>query len=210
MDFNEFEDCIADVNVDGWIDGYFGAGNKTEGTVVFGTGCTHEVHLPAQTLSELTHTTWVRTPAGWTIPGGCQVRRNDMIFNSAAGFDSIWFRNSSDSSGSTGIVPKYYTGDCFNTAGIIPYCTVAGVGGTSLTVDTKIVWSANLSSVRFDIFVVHSATDVVAGTLSAMNTIFRDDATAFTVVSSNNGGFLRLVFGGFGTITNFGGEVRII
>ena len=63
MDFNEFEDCIADVNVDGWIDGYFGAGNKTEGTVVFGTGCTHEVHLPAQTLSELTHTCLLYTSA---------------------------------------------------------------------------------------------------------------------------------------------------
>lgn len=210
MDYNEFEDNGVDVDVDGWVDGYFGAANRTENSVTFGNGCTHEVQVPAQTLSDATHTTWVRFPPGWTVPGGCKVTRNDEIYNSATGFQAVWFRNDANSSGATGVVPKSYTGDSFNVGGIIPYCVVAGVGGTSLTVDTKIVWSPDLAAVRFDIFVEHSSTSVVAGTLSAKNTVFRDDATAFTVVTSNNGGFLRFTFGGFGTITSFGGQIRII
>lgn len=210
IDYNEFEDCIADVNLNGWIDGYFGAGNKTEGTVFFGTGSTHLVDFPAQTLSELTHTTWVSTPPGWTVPGGCQVRYNDIIYNSAVGFDGIWFRNEPVSSGGTGVRAFKYTGECFNVGGIIPYCTVTGVGGTTLTVTTKIVWNPNLSTVRFDISVIHGPTDTIAGTVSANNSVFREDATAFTVASANSGGFLQLTLGGFGTITSYSGKVRII
>ncbi|MNR27707.1 hypothetical protein D3C85_1449920 [compost metagenome] len=103
-----------------------------------------------------------------------------------------------------------YTGDCFNVGNTIPYCAVTNSTGT-LFIDTKIAWNPNLSSVRFDLVVVHSSTEVIAGTLSGDNTIFRDDAIpARTVTASDNGGFLRLTAAGFGTITSYSGKVRII
>lgn len=210
IDNCEFEANTTDINVDNWIDGYFGSSNKTTGAVTFGIGCTHTVELPVQSLSEVTHTNWLSVPASWTVPGGCEVIRNDMIYNSATGFSAPWFRNAGVSSGNSGIVPAAYTGDCFNVGDIIPYCTVTGVGGVTLVVTTKIKYAADLSAVRFDIRVVHGATAIVAGVLSAGDTIFRDDATAFTVVASDSGGFLRLTLGGFGVITSYSGKVRVI
>ena len=211
VDYCEFEDNATDINVDNWIDGYFGAGNRTENLVVFGNGCTHDVFFPAQTKSELNHTTWVKAPVGWTVPAGCQVHRNDIIFNSAVGFSAVWFRNNPLSGGNTGIVPMSFTGDCFNVGGTIPFCTVAGVGTGTLTIDTKIAWNPNMSAVRFDLLVVHSANAVIAGVLSANNTVFRDDAVAgITITPADNGGFLRFTFAGFGTITSVSGKVRII
>jgi len=210
IDNCEFEDNGTDLSVDNWIDGYFGSGNRTENSVTFGNGCTNEVRLPAQTLSDLNHTTWAPLPAGWTVPAGCKVVRNDLIFNSATGFNAGWFRNASDSSGGTGIAPLRFTGECFNVGSVIPYCTVGGVGTGTLTIDTKIVWNPNLSSIRFDLSVIHSSTSTIAGVVSANNTVFRDDATAFTVVPSDNAGFVRLTLGGFGTITSYSGKVRII
>lgn len=217
VDNCRFNACSTNINVDNWIDGVYGPGNDNQsGLVVFGNGCTHTVHTPARSLTELNHTTWINKPAGWTVPSGCQVRRNDMIFNSAVGFSAVWFRNNPDSSGvaagqGVGIVPMSFTGDCTNIGGIIPYCTVTGVGTGTLTIDTKIFWNPNLSAVRFDLLVNHSSAATIAGVLSANNVIFRDDAVAgITITPANNVGFLRLTLSGFGTITSFSGRVRII
>ena len=215
VDNCRFNACSTDINVDNWINGSFGAGNDTQsGLVVFGNGCTHEVHLPTQTKSDLNHTGWVAAPAGWTIPGGCQVVRNDIIFNSAVGFQAIWFRNNPNSSGGTGVVPKSYTGECFNVGGIIPYCAVSVAAGT-IFIDTHIVWNDNLAAVRFDVFVEHSQLDVVSGYLTCLNTVRLDagNPVGITVTASNNGGKVRLTMTGFSTITgilNFGGQVRIV
>ena len=211
MEANEFEDCDNDVNIENWVDGSFGPANRTEASVTFGPTCTHDVWLPEQALSDLNHNTWVRAPVGWTIPAGCQVHRNDIIFNSAIGFNGVWFRNDPRSSGNTGVVPKSYTGDCFNVGDIIPYCTVTGVGATTLVITTKIAWNPNLAAVRFDLVVDHSSSSVIAGILSCNNTVFRDDAVpGITITPSDSGGFLRLTLSGFGTITSFSGQVRII
>lgn len=212
VDNCRFNACSTNITVDNWLNGSFGAGNDSQsGLVTLGNGCTNDVHLPSQSKSELTHSTWVAAPTGWTLPAGCQVHRNDIIFNSAVGFNSIWFRNNPNSSGLTGVVPLSYTGDCFNVGGIIPYCTVTGVGTGTLTIDTKIAWHPNLSAVRFDLLIAHSSNAVIAGVLSANSTIFRDDAVAgITITPSDNAGFLRLAFTGFGTITSFSGKVRVI
>lgn len=213
VDNCRFNACSTNITVDNWLNGSFGAGNDTQaGLVTFGNGCTHDVYLPAQSKSDLNHTTWVIAPAGWTIPAGCQVHRNDMIFNSAVGFNSIWFRNNPLSSGNSGIVPMSFTGDCFNVGGIIPYCTVTGVGTTTLVITTKIFWNPNLAAVRFDLSVVHSSTSTIAGVISCNNAVFRDDAVpGITITPADNGsGLLRLTLSGFGTITSFSGKVRII
>jgi hypothetical protein len=211
MDANEFEDCTNDVNIDNWVDGYFGSANRVESTVTFGPGCTHEVHLPAQSKSELTHTAWLRVPAGWTVPAGCQILRNDMIYNSSLGFSSIWFRNNPSSSGNTGVVPMSYTGDCFNVGSIIPYCAVTISTGT-VFIDTKIAWNPNMASVRFDLSVIHSATDTISGWLTCNNVVRLDagNPVGITVAGSDNGGFLRLTVAGFGTITGYSGKVRVV
>jgi hypothetical protein len=212
IDNCRFNAVSTNLNVDNWVSGEFGPGNDTQsGIVTFGIGCTNTVHLPALSLSELNHTTWVAKPANWTINAGCQVRRNEMIFNSGVGFSSIWFRNNPNSSGLSGIVPKSYTGDCFNVGGTIPYCTVSGVGTGTLTITTKIAWNPNLAAVRFDLLVNHSSAAVIAGVLSANNTVFRDDAVAgITITPSDSGGFLRFTMSGFGTITSVSGQVRVI
>lgn len=213
MDGNEFEDCPIDVSVDNWIDGYYGSANKNEGLVTFGTGCVHEVRLPAQSLSQATHTSWVKAPTGWTVPAGCPVRRNDMIYNSAGGLSSVWFRNEPDSGGNTGIAPMKYTGDCFNIGGTIPYCTVTLTSGV-VTLDTKIAWNPNLASVRFDVNVIHSQNDTISGWVTCNNQVRLDagNPVGITVVASNNGGFLRLVMSGFSVagITGYSGKVRIV
>lgn len=212
VDNCRFNACSTNVNVDNWIDGVFGAGNDCQsGLVVFGNGCTHDVHLPTQTKSDLTHTSWVSAPVGWTIPGGCQVRRNDHIFNSAVGFQNIWFRNNPSSSGGTGVVPMSYTGECFNVGDIIPYCAVTISTGT-LFIDTHIVWNTNLASVRFDVSVVHSTTDTVSGWLTCNNVVRldADNPVGVTVTASNNSGIVRLTIAGFGTITSFSGKVRVV
>lgn len=213
IDGNEFEDCPIDISVDNWIDGYYGAANKNEGTVTFGTGCVHEVRLPAQYLTQAAHTTWIKAPAGWTIPAGCQVRRNDMIYNSAGGLSSVWFRNEPDSGGNTGIAPMKYTGDCFNIGGTIPYVTVTLTTGV-ITLDTKIAWNPNLASVRFDINVIHSQNDTVSGWVTCNNLVRLDagNPAGITVVASNNGGFLRIAMSGFSVagITGYSGKVRIV
>ncbi|WP_434456497.1 hypothetical protein JQR85_13490 [Stutzerimonas urumqiensis] len=213
IDYCEFEDNIVDINVDNWIDGYYGSANKNEGAVVFGPGCTHAVHLPSQTLTNLNHSSWVAAPAGWTVSGGCQVHRNDYIFNSDVGFSAPWFRHSSDSSGATGIVPLSYTGECFNVGGIIPFCSVSLSSGT-MTIDTKIRWNPNLSTVRFDILVAHSQQDVISGVLTCGNTVRLDAGSpaAITVTASDNGGMLRLVLSGFSVsgISGYSGKVRVI
>lgn len=212
VDNCRFNACSTNINVDGWLNGEFGAGNDTQsGVVTFGSGCTNTVHLQAQTLSELNHTTWIAKPANWTINAACQVRRNEAIFNSGVGFSSIWFRNNPLSSGLSGIVPKSYTGDCFNVGGTIPYCTVSGVGTGTLTITTKIAWNPNLSAVRFDLLVNHSTAATIAGVLSANNAVFRDDAVAgITITPSDASGFLMFTMSGFGTITSVSGQVRII
>lgn len=213
VDNVRFNACSTNINVDNWLNGRFGAGNDTQsGVVTFGSGCTHEVWLQAQTLSELNHTSWIAKPANWTINAACQVRRNEVIFNSGVGFSSIWFRNNPNSSGLSGIVPKSYTGDCFNVGGTIPYCTVTGIGTGTLVITTKIAWNPNLSAVRFDLLVNHSSASVIAGVLSANNTVFRDDAVAgITITPADNGsGLLKFTMAGFGTITSVSGQVRII
>lgn len=212
IDNCRFNACSTNINVDNWIDGTYGAGNDNQsGLVVFGNGCTHEVHLPAQSKSELNHTSWLRAPAGWIIPTGCQVHRNDMIFNSAVGFNAIWFRNNPDASGGTGVVPMSFTGECFNVGNIIPYCTVSNSAGT-LFIDTKIVWNPNLASVRFDLSVIHTATETISGWLTCNNTVRLDPGNpgGRTVIGSDNGGFLRLTVSGFGTITAYSGKVRVV
>lgn len=211
----EFEDCLVDVDVDGWEEGTFGSGNKTEAPVKFGNGCTNKVAYPRQALTELTQGGWVGKPSGWVVPAGCGVIRDDLVFNSAVGFNGLIFRNQADSSGGNGIVPKAFTGDSFNFPGKFPFCgPVTGIGGGSgtLVVDTNIAWNPNLSAVRFDIYVTHTPGNaVIAGRLSALNTVFRDDVTAFTVTTSDNGsGRLRFTFGGFTNITDAGGQIRII
>jgi hypothetical protein len=213
IDYCEFEDNLIDIDVDNWIDGYFGSANKNEGQVIFGSGCTHTVHLPSQALTDLNHESWVSAPPGWTIPGGCQVMRNDMIFNSAVGAHAIWFRNAAASSGGTGVVPLAYSGECFNVGNVIPYCEASVTPGT-LTVDTKIRFNQNMSAVRFDINVLHSQSDVVSGVLTCG--VIRLDAgnpAGVTVTASDNGlGFLRLVFAGFSLneITGYSGKIRVI
>jgi len=215
VDNCRFNACSTNINVDNWINGSFGAGNDTQsGLVVFGNGCTHEVHLPTQTKSDLTHTAWVAAPTGWTIPGGCPVVRNDIIFNSAVGFQAIWFRNNPNSSGGTGVVPRAYTGECFNVGGIVPYCAPSVASGT-LFLDTKIVWNPNLASIRFDLSVIHSQTDTISGWLTCNNVIRLDpgNPVGITVSASNNGGFVRLTLTGFSTltgITGFSGQVRAV
>lgn len=214
IDGNEFEDYPIDISVDNWIDGYYGSGNKNEGAVTFGDGCVHEVHLPAQFLSQTAHTAWVKLLPRWTVPGSCQVRRNDMIFNNGgSGLSTVWFRNEPNSGGSSGIAPMKYTGDCFNIGGIIPYCTVTLTTGV-ITIDTKIVWGPNLASVRFDVNVAHSANDTISGWVTCNNQVRLDAGNpgAITVLSSNNGGFLRLTMSGFSVagITNYSGKVRIV
>jgi len=207
-----FDSGAVAINANGWAGGKLGNGNyfsPAAGTVNLGAGCSCEVYLPEQMLSSLNHASWVNNPAGWTINASCKVVRNDAIFNIGVGLNSQWFRNNSDSSGNQ-VVPLSFTGECFNVGGIVPYCTVTGVGTGTLTVNTKIKWNPNLSSVRFDMVVIHSSTAVIAGVVSANNTIFRDDASGFTVTSTDSGGFVRLSFGGFGVITSFSGKVRII
>jgi hypothetical protein len=210
---NWFDTGTVAISANAWAEGTLGNGNyfsPTAGTVTFGAGATCTVYLPAKSLTDLTHTSWTGAPVGWTINAGCDVKRNDMIFNSAVGFNAVLFRNNPNSGGNTGIVPMSFTGDCFNVGGLIPYCAVINSAGT-LFIDTKIAWNPNLSAVRFDLVVVHTQTDVIAGTLSGNNVIFRDDAIpARTVVATDNGGFVRLTVAGFGTITSFSGKVRII
>lgn len=212
VDNCRFNACSTNIDVDSWTDGVFGSGNDCQsGLVVFGNNCTHEVHLPAQSKSDLTHTAWVRVPAGWTVPAGCQVRRNDMIYNSGIGFSTVWFRNNPSSSGNSGVVPMSYTGDCFNVGGIIPYCAVTNTAGT-LFIDTKIVWNPNMASIRFDLSVIHTTTDTVSGWITCNNTTRLDagNPVGITVTGSDNGGFLRLTVAGFGTITGYSGRVRIV
>lgn len=210
VDNCEFEDNGTDINVDNWVDGYFGSGNKTEGIVTFGNGCTHAVELPVQSLSDLTHTNWIPKPANWTVPGGCEVMRNDIIFNSGVGFSAPWFRNAPASSGGSGIVPAAYTGNCFVVGNIIPFCSVTGVGATVLTIDTKIAFNDNMAAIRFDLAVAHTANAVIAGVISCNNTVFRDDAQVMTVAVLNFNNFLRIQVSGFGLITSFSGKVRVI
>ena len=207
----EFEDNANDINVDNWIDGCFSASNKTEASVVFGSGCTHRVELPAQSLSELNHTTWVQFPSGWSVPGGCQVVRNDLIFNSAGGFGSALFLNSPVSSGGAGVSSLAYTGSCFNVGNLIPFCSTTGLGDTSLVINTKIAYSANLSSVLFDIGITTDSVFSIAGRISVNNSVFRDDVVGVTVTPSDNGGFLALTIGPFGAnISAFTGKVRVV
>jgi hypothetical protein len=209
-----FNDGTVAIAANNWVDGRIGNGNNfqpTAGTVTLGAGCTNEVYLPAQPLTEVTHTTWKAAPTGWTINAGCEVIRNDIIYNSAGGFSSPWFRNAPASSGGSGIAPMAFTGACFNVGNTIPYSTTSTPGGNTLQIDTKIAWSANLATVKFDILVNHTSASVVSGELSCNNTIFRLDAGAFTVTSADNGsGLLRLTLAGFGAITSYSGKVRII
>jgi len=214
MDFNEFEDCPIDISVDNWVGGYYGSANKNEGSVTFGTGCVHEVHYPPQYLTQATHVNWVNKPAGWTVPAGCQVHRNDMIFNNGGdALSSVLARNEPSSSGGSGIAPKKYTGDCFNVAGLIPYCLYSTSAGT-LTIDTKIAWNPSLAEVRFAIQVTHSQVDVVTGWVSCNNQIRLDvgNPVGITVAASNNSGFLRIVMAGFSVagISSATGSVRIL
>ncbi|MNX59031.1 Pectate lyase superfamily protein [compost metagenome] len=212
VDNCRFNACSTNVNVDNWTNGSFGPGNDTQaGLVVFGNGCTHDVYYPSQQLTSVTHTAWKRVPDGWVVPAGCQVHRNDMIYNNAVGFDAVLFRDAPASSGNTGVVPMSYTGDCFDVGGMVPFCALNTSVPGQLIVDTLIYWHPSMSAVEFDLGITHSQLDVISGRLSCNNTIMRYDSVAGkTVTAVQNGDFLRFILTGFGTISLVTGRVRIV
>jgi hypothetical protein len=208
----EFEDNVNDVNIDNWVDGTFSASNKTEASVVFGAGCRHTVELPAASYTTSDHTAYAKYPAGWTVPAGCTVLRNDTIYNPDGGFSAVVARNSRDVSGGAGVLPHSYTGVAAITAGIIPFCLATVPSAGVLTVKTAIEYSDKLSSVLFDVVVTNNGVEtLISGRVAPLNTVYRNDSTAgVTVTAVENGGMLQLNITGLGTITGFSGKVRVV
>jgi len=154
-------------------------------------------------------------PASYSLGASVRVRASRTTYLAAGGPVAVRSVLAATYAGSQMLVPRHYRGASglyrTYTDGGVPYCLVTS-NASSVTVDTKIEYVLEDCGIRFD-FVITIATGPVyrfAGWVSG-TTVFRDDVLAQSVTSSNNAGFLRLVFGGFGASPDIvRGAVRIL
>lgn len=219
IESNYVNSCTTFINGNNWTSGRLGH-NHYDGTPnavnLSGTGNLCEVWIPPRQYTlqagASSHTNWTALPANWSIASGCRIRYTDMIYDGSVGFSAARGALSPYSQGTEPV--KQYTGNLFiaATTGIIPFCT-STIAGTTLTVLTKIPFTADGYGIEFDVVAQDTgATRHVSGRTFAGTSVFRYDADATrTVTVSNSGGFFQFAFGGFVTSINLlGGEIRII
>jgi hypothetical protein len=136
-------------------------------------------------------------PPNWSVGAGATVNRPFSIYDPAVGYGAQRALMSSQTN-AYGLVPFNFVGDIGQATNSSPFATVT-VATPTVTVDTLITYRVNTIS-QFYAIIDDGATGYkISGSTRFGNTVFRQDATAITVVASNQGGNLRLVFGGFTT-----------
>ena len=136
-------------------------------------------------------------PPNWSVGPGATVNRPFSIYDPAVGYGAQRALLSSQTN-AYGLVPFNFVGDIGQATNSSPFATVT-VAAPTVTVNTLIVYRINTISQFYAIIADGATTFNIAGSTRFGNTVFRLDSTAITVVASNNGGNLRLVFGGFTT-----------
>lgn len=129
-------------------------------------------------------------PANWITGLNTNIERNIAW----TGNNAADFRQKAKYMGNA-IIPMYHGGDPGQAyTGSVPFCTVTS-SGTSVFVDTKIVWRPDSMFVDFT-FTVQDGNGVaqVFGRLYGAN-VDKRHTGPITVTASNNGGFLRLTLG---------------
>lgn len=199
-----------------WLSGSF-ANNRLEsgGSIdASNTDNTFTISLIDGATDEASAYTGPIVPANWTLANSVKVQTNLTTYYSASGPTAARSVLASTFAGSRMLASRNYVGASglyySHTQGGVPFCNVT-LGASTVTVDTKIEYDDNDCGIRFDFVISTASTSYrFAGWISG-TTVFRDDALAQTVTSSNNGGYLRVVFGGFGIAPEVvRGAVRIV
>lgn len=169
------------------------------------------VWLPRVTEGMSTAYSSVMIPANWTINAACKLHPQETRYIDAIGPSGVEAALSEDYTGNQR-VPRYYVGTSGFNVTPPAYTTVDASVLGSATIDTKLVYHDRECGIRFDLVIRQGGVvvDRLAGWISG-TTVFRDDASAKTVVASNNGGYYRLVISGYAAsaLTVFGG-IRIL
>lgn len=215
---NYVNSCATFINGNNWISGRLGH-NHFDGTPnavnLSGTGNVVEVWVPPRQYGLQGGSTpsygWTPLPANWSVSNGCKLRYQDYVFNDSVGFNAPVALMAPDRTAG-GEVAKHYTGTINALhSNNIPFCN-ATVSGTTVTVDTKIVFDADAGGIEFDVIIAdNAASRHISGRTFGGTGVFRYDAQSQTVTVSNQGGFFRFVFAGFSVAASLsGGEIRII
>jgi hypothetical protein len=198
----------------GWYSGEFGKGNYITGTVDASSNDNYATFWLPRVLSGNAGATEYNLsiiPASWNLAKSCQIKTQLSSYIDASGPSSPTSALANDYFGTNLIVPRHYVGQGGSSK--LPYCLTDSTTLGQITIDTKIVFSSNPSSVRFDLKATDASGSYILCGWVNDTTVLRDDAVGGkTIAASNNGGFYRLLITGLdpASAASVIGSVRIL